>query len=400
MRFDRPHPDSTTLMPTPPLVPTQPGPGLPDAPPPPAHHSRRGLKLAWALVPIGVVLVVAASVGAITLVAHGGPGNAPILGATTPDGSSATGGSIGAASGGPSASASAAPTAGPSASGGPITSSGSGSIASPGAPPIAAAQGKQWSTIFDEEFNGSSLDTSKLSPCFDWNNGDCTSSFNHGREHYQPSQVVVSNGTAKLIAAPLSPPYATTACQGGSCTYKAGLLSTARPRTSSPNYLFKFTYGYVESRFKFPATQGFFTAFWMLPADPAQVYNYEIDILEELGNDPTSMFMTYHEGQDRKNSHAVNSGQGNNGKCAVKDYSKDFVRMGMDWEPDHVAWFINGVECGRFTGSGAQISNVPMQLILHMMVDNDWQRSWQVGLQDPTLVRQLEVDYIRVYQQK
>jgi hypothetical protein len=40
-----------------------------------------------------------------------------------------------------------------------------------------------------------------------------------------------------------------------------------------------------------------------------------------------------------------------------------------------------------------------MQLILHMMVDNDWQRRWNVGLTDPTLVRQLEVDYIRVYQQ-
>ena len=41
----------------------------------------------------------------------------------------------------------------------------------------------------------------------------------------------------------------------------------------------------------------------------------------------------------------------------------------------------------------------PMQIILHMMVDNDWQRRWNVGLADPTLTRQLEVDYLRVYQQ-
>jgi hypothetical protein len=34
------------------------------------------------------------------------------------------------------------------------------------------------------------------------------------------------------------------------------------------------------------------------------------------------------------------------------------------------------------------------------MVDNDWQRRWGVGLIDPTLVRQLEVDYIRVFQQE
>jgi beta-glucanase (GH16 family) len=72
--------------------------------------------------------------------------------------------------------------------------------------------------------------------------------------------------------------------------------------------------------------------------------------------------------------------------------------MGLDWQPDHIAWYIDGKKCGQFT-TKAQISNVPMQLILHMMVDNTWQREWNVGLKDPTLTRQLEVDYIRVYQQ-
>jgi beta-glucanase (GH16 family) len=112
------------------------------------------------------------------------------------------------------------------------------------------------------------------------------------------------------------------------------------------------------------------------------------------------MFMTYSYAPDRNNSFPVNAGKFKNGKCATKDYSKDFVRMGMDWEPDHIAWYIDGVECGRFTGSGAQIANTPMQLILHMMVDNDWENRWNVPLLDPTLTRQLEVDYVRVYQQK
>jgi hypothetical protein len=399
MRFDE-HRSSTT---TTPIVPTnQPTPTAPSAKP--VRHSRRGLRVAWTLVPIGVVLVVLATAGVITLVSRGGPGDAPLLGAS---GGSPTG--VGPSSGGPSASASGSPsaTAGPNATAQPAgTGSGSGACGFPVsggvcpiAPPIAAAAGKQWSMSFDEEFSGSSLDTSKLSPCFDWNTGDCTSSFNQGREHYQASQVSVSGGIAKLTAAPLSPAYSSSACQNGSCTYKAGLLSTARPRSSAPNYLFSFKYGYVESRFKFPATQGFFTAFWMLPADPSFNYQYEIDILELLGDDPTTMFMTYHY-NNRDTSYPVNAGKFKNGKCATKDYSKDYVRMGMDWEPDHIAWYIDGVECGRFTGSGAQIANTPMQLILHMMVDNNWQRSWNVGLQDPTLSRSLDVDYIRVYQQK
>jgi hypothetical protein len=412
MRFDE-HASTTSMTPV--VVPQAALPTQAIASPSDAtgpartRHSRSGLRLAWTLVPIGVVLIVLASAGVITLVTRGGPGDAPLLGASDP-GSSANSGA-GSSSGDPSTTASPSAGAVPSATARPAgagsgSGSGSGACAFPVtggvcpiAPPIAAAAGKAWSVSFDEEFSGSSLDTSKLSPCFDWNSGDCTSTFNHGREHYQPSQVSVSGGTAKLTAAPLNPPYANSACQNGSCTYKAGLLSTARPRSSSPSYLFSFKYGYVESRFKFPATQGFFTAFWMLPADPTFNYQYEIDILELLGDDPTTMFMTYHY-NNRSTSYPVNAGKFKNGKCATKDYSKDFVRMGMDWEPDHVAWYIDGVECGRFTGSGAQIANTPMQLILHMMVDNDWQRSWNVGLQDPTLSRSLDVDYIRVYQQK
>ena len=127
-----------------------------------------------------------------------------------------------------------------------------------------------------------------LSPCFDWNYGACTASFNTGKERYLASQVQVSNGTAKLVAEPLTPPYASSACYQGQCTYKAGLVSTARPRADNGSpYLFPFTYGYVESRMKFPGTAGFFTAFWMLPTNPSYTYNTEIDIVEILGAIPT-----------------------------------------------------------------------------------------------------------------
>ncbi len=268
-------------------------------------------------------------------------------------------------------------------------------------PPAPLPAGKHWNVSFSEEFNGSDYDHSKLTPCFDWNYGGCTSSFNQGREHYDPSQVVVGSGTAKLIAAPLSPAYASTACQTNSCTYKAGLLSTARPNAGNgSDYTYKFTYGYIESSFKFPATQGFFTAFWMLPANPSYDYGTEIDILEVLGNDPKSMFMHYHYGTDRTTSYSPNNDSLlYNGACAVKDYSQNFVRMGVDWQPDHIAWYIDGVKCGQFSNA-SQIESGPMQLILHMMVDNNWQRSWGVGLKesDANLTRQLEVDYIRVYQ--
>ena len=267
-------------------------------------------------------------------------------------------------------------------------------------PPAPAASGKSWKVSYTEEFSGTTLDTTKLSPCFDWNYGDCTGTFNQGRERYMPSQVRVSNGTAKLVAEPLSPPYASTGCYLGSCNYKAGLVSTARPRADNGSpYLFPFTYGYVESRMKYPATSGFFTAFWMLPTDTSFSYRSEIDIVEILGGDPDTIFMTYHY-NDRGQSYALNNGDHNNGACAVKDYSTDFVRFGVDWQPTYIAWYINGVKCGQFNGNSTTIENGPMQIILHMMVDNNWERSWGLTLPSLDLTRQLEVDYLRIYQQQ
>lgn len=268
----------------------------------------------------------------------------------------------------------------------------------PWLPPAAA--GRTWQLTFSEEFEGSGFDPAKLTPCFDWNYGGCAGSFNQGREYYAASQIEVSDGIARLVAEPTSPPIASGACQNGSCTYLSGLLSTARPRADNGSaYLYKFTYGYVEARLKLIGTQGFFTAFWMLPTDTTYVYRTEIDILEHLGHDPATMFMTYHY-NDRSSSFAVNSGIGNNGACPVQDYTTDLHRFGIDWQADHVAWYIDGIKCAQFNGNASTIENGPMQIILDVMVDNSWQRSWNKGLLDSTLVRHLDVDYIRVFQQR
>jgi hypothetical protein len=272
------------------------------------------------------------------------------------------------------------------------------------APPAPAAAGKAWHVVFSEEFNGNDYDHKKLSPCFDWNYGNCTSTFNDGKETYKPEQVRVSDGTAKLIAEPLSPPEPNDRCYEGLCTYKAGLLSTARPRADNDSqYLFSFTYGYVEARIKYPAVPGFFTAFWMLPTNPTYEYRTEIDIVEILGGNPQNVFMTYHY-NDRTEGYKANNFPADeeppdNGACPVRDYSRDWVQFGVDWQPDHIAWYINGVKCGEFTDA-ARIENGPVQLILHMMIDNKWERDAASVLADQTLVNQLEVDYIRVFQQQ
>ena len=97
----------------------------------------------------------------------------------------------------------------------------------------------------------------------------------------------------------------------------------------------------------------------------------------------------------RSTAVAPNNGLHNNGACQNKDYSADFVRFGVDWQPTHIAWYVDGVKCRQFDGNASTIESGPMQLILHMMIDNQWERDWGSVLSSQTLVRQLEVDYIR-----
>jgi hypothetical protein len=268
------------------------------------------------------------------------------------------------------------------------------------APPIAAPAGKTWALTFDVDFDGTSLDTTKLTPCFDWNYGDCTSSFNDGKEHFLPSQVQVSNGVAHLVAEPLNPPYSDGACYNGVCTYKSGLLSTARPNQSSP-YLYPFTYGYVESNLKLPAIPGMSTGFWMLPAQPNYQYDYEIDILENLGGRPDVIYQTYNYNNRNSNYKVNDISKDTNGKCAKMDYSGDFHTYGVNWQPDHVAFYIDGIECGRFTATDpSQIANQPMQIILALGVDNSWPRAANLVLPSQTATGHLDVNYLKVWQAK
>lgn len=266
------------------------------------------------------------------------------------------------------------------------------------APPATPAPGKSWRLTFNDDFDGSALSSARWATCFDWNYGACADSPNQGRERYNSSQIQVRDGVGRLIAEPLSPSASSNGCYQGRCDYKSGVISTARLRADDGSaYRYSFTYGYVESRVKLTSKKGFFSAVWLLPNNPSYGYDTEIDVAEVLGGNPDTVFMTYHY-SGRAKSSTPNRGNHNNGACAVKDYTKDFVRLGVDWQRNHIAWYIDGVKCGQFDGDTSTIEDSPMHLILNVMVDNAWQRDWTLtssaGASD-----EMQVDYVRVFQQ-
>ncbi len=54
--------------------------------------------------------------------------------------------------------------------------------------------------VFDDEFNGASLDTTKWRTCFWWADTSCSIETNHEMELYNPQDVMVQNGNLRLRA--------------------------------------------------------------------------------------------------------------------------------------------------------------------------------------------------------
>jgi len=262
------------------------------------------------------------------------------------------------------------------------------------------ADASKWKLILNENFSGTAYDTSRWNPYADWGGNG---SFNNGRENYYASQVRLSNDICNLVAEP------NPGVTGFTNSYKSGELISARGNTNaSAPYKFSFLYGYVEARLKIVNISGFFGAFWMIPCKKNYTYEWEIDILEVLGSEHRTMFQTYHYypglpiDQSRNTSWTPNQGLGNNGNAPVLDYSTAYHTYGLDWQRDHLTFYIDGIASGSFPNKGANnsnIANTPGYILIQQMVENGWCRSWNALVPDTFSSRDtFHIDYVRVWQ--
>ncbi|WP_405364968.1 family 16 glycosylhydrolase [Kitasatospora sp. NBC_00039] len=278
----------------------------------------------------------------------------------------------------PAPSPSSTPTASPSATASPSSPSATASPSSPSATasptsPSATASPTQpsgssaaplgipgsWRPVFADEFNGSSLDSSKWNPNW-FGCATCTTPPVNGDESaaYAPSQVSESGGSLHLTAA-----QKPATVNGKNYAYTSGLVNT--------NGKAQFTYGAFESRIYLPAAGSQvanWPAFWTdgqnWPADG------ELDVMEGLS------------GQACYHFHSPSGGPGG---CASGNYS-GWHTFGADWQPGSVTYYYDGVKVGQITSG---ITSSPMYLILNNAV-------YASG---PTATpADMQVDYVRVWQ--
>jgi beta-glucanase (GH16 family) len=229
--------------------------------------------------------------------------------------------------------------------------------------PTSAPSMSGYRLVFNDEFIGPKVSTARWETSVPWGN-----TTQGEQQYYTPAALSQSGGVLTITAsrkATNGKPYASGAI-------------------SSP-HSYKFTYGYAEIRAQVPAGNGLWSAFWLLGTVPGR--NEEVDILEVLGSDPTVGFASLHYG-------VAGNGKKSVGSYRNADCSEGFHTFAVDWEPEHMIWYVDGVERRRLT---ANIPTQPMYLIANLSVGTPG--SWAGSPNRYTAFpAQLKIDYIRVFE--
>jgi beta-glucanase (GH16 family) len=238
--------------------------------------------------------------------------------------------------------------------------------------------------VWQDEFNGSALDTSK----WEVMTGDgCDYGIcgwgNSELQNYQADNLSVDNGTLKITAKKQR--------------VRAQNYTSGRIRTANMPNGGQWTHGRFEARIKLPDGTGMWPAFWMLPTDPDLGWpqSGEIDILEATGQADMIAFGTIHYGMPWPDN------EWTSGRILKQPdaWSADFHEYAIEWQPGEIRWYVDDILYSVKTANDLsdpafwRFDDYPYHFLLNLAVGGS------IGgvVDDAMLPQIMEVDYVRVY---
>ena len=109
-------------------------------------------------------------------------------------------------------------------------------------------------------------------------------------------------------------------------------------------------------------------------------------MLEILGHEPSKVYCTHHF-QDEQRKH-----QSDGGSWTGPNFSADFHEFAIEWSPERIIWFVDGVECFK---SEKSVPRGKMYMLVNLAVGGGWPGDPDERTEFPTA---LEVDYVRAYE--
>ncbi len=241
-----------------------------------------------------------------------------------------------------------------------------------------------WKLVWSDEFDGDSIDTSKWNFEIDGKGGG-----NGEQEYYtdKPENAHVENGHLLI-----------TAIKGGTDSEGNKHKFTSARMTTKGKFSWK--YGRFEARIKVPTGKGAWPAFWLMPED--SVYggwasSGELDIMEEVGDKPSTLFGTIHYGDKWPG----NVHTGDKFVLPSGNLCDDWHVYAVEWEEGVIRWYIDGNLYETQTKWYTKAAPFPAPfdqkffIILNFAVGGAWPGPPSSSTPFP---QTMDVDYVRVYQ--
>ncbi|MDG1389830.1 MAG: glycoside hydrolase family 16 protein [Halioglobus sp.] len=272
---------------------------------------------------------------------------------------------------------------------------GGGGAESPKSPPFYPEPEDEWTMVWSDEFDGSSLDLSN----WDIQEGDGSDYGipgwgNNELQWYQAENISVVDGLMTISAR--------TENVGG---YP---YTSARIRTFEK---FDFTYGRIEARIQAAPGQGLWSAFWMLPTNsPYTTWaaQGEVDIMEVVNpaTENERTFATVHYGFPWPLNQAAGGAP-----IPADDPSGEFNEYAVEWSNNELRWYVNGEhyqtvtkdtwysyyyadqQTGYVNGAGAAPFDVDFHILLNLAVGGNLPGAPDAG----SIPSDMVIDYVRVF---
>lgn len=159
------------------------------------------------------------------------------------------------------------------------------------------------------------------------------------------------------------------------------------------------TYGRFEARIRLPNGKGLWPAFWLLGDDSngTEIWPQigEIDIMEYVGDEPTTVFGTVH-GPGYSGGESISKSY----ELEGDRFDSGFHIFGIEWGPDYINWYVDDKLYSQITPEdvpGEWVFNRgPFYIILNVAVGGSLPGNPDAETVFP---QTMLVDYVRVYKQ-
>ena len=256
--------------------------------------------------------------------------------------------------------------------------------------------------IFEDNFSGTRLDTTKWNTSPEWDRQE--------RSSWRPDMVEVRGGYLRIkfqrdtvlgnAKAQASSRY--SQADNANSWIRAGAVRTIG--TDYRQRMFEHSYGWYEARIRFPRQQGMWGAFWLMPVTQGSTgrgeISSEIDILESIGSASNRFNHAIHWNFHRNGiTRSIDRVYFTNNPAIPNIYDGQFHTFAFDWSPGEYVFYINGIKTWHVIPGEPQFNNIAIAqnpTYIKLSVEAaDWDQLLPPGFTSGEML----VDYVRVYNQ-